>query len=160
MAYTNQSVDNRLRSTSQKLVEYALKASWGDVSKNILIWWYILQTSWKRLDKMSLGCLKDGFKTSSRLLEGISKTSSQDVNLRLNQDVLKTSWRCLLKTYDQSEYIGLDQDVFKMFSEDEDERRLQKTPSRRLHQDKCMLGWDLLCYIVRIWKHHYQLTVL
>ena len=71
------------------------------------------------------------------------------------QDVLKTSWRCLedifvrrleevLKTYEQDEYIGLDQDVFwrrltkenifswsscledvlKMSFEDEDERRL------------------------------------
>ena len=35
--------------------------------------------------------------------------------------------RRLLKTYDQGEHIGLDQDVFKMFS-------------RRPHQDECLLG--------------------
>ena len=51
------------------------------------------------------------------------------------QDVLKTSWKRLeevLKTYDQDEYIGLDQDVLKTSSEDEDERRL--------HQDGCLPG--------------------
>ena len=59
------------------------------------------------------------------------KTSSKCL-----EDVLKTPWRRrledLLKTYGQDEYIGLNQDVLKTSSEDEDERRL--------HQDECLLG--------------------
>ena len=43
------------------------------------------------------------------------------------QDVWKMSWKLLeetLKTYDQDEYIGLDQDVLKTSSGDEGEKRL------------------------------------
>ena len=43
------------------------------------------------------------------------------------EDVLKMSWRRfedVLKTYDQDEYIGLDQDVLKTSSGDEGEKRL------------------------------------
>ena len=42
--------------------------------------------------------------------------------------MLNASWKRLedvLKTYSQDKYIGLDQDVLKTSSEDEDERRLQ-----------------------------------
>ena len=46
----------------------------------------------------------------------------------------------VLKTYGQDEYIGLNQDVLKTSSEDEDERRL--------HQDECLLG----CFLVNIQK--------
>ena len=102
--------------------------------------------------KMSWSRFEDVFKKSSRRLEDVWNT--------FLQDVLKTSWKRLedvlarrlenvLKTYDQDEYIGLDQDVlktspedvrlrqtysswlrrledvFKTYSEDEDERRLQ-----------------------------------
>ena len=48
-----------------------------------------------------------------------------------------------MKTYGQDEYIGLDQDVLKTSSEDEDERRLQdvfKTSSSR----RMFAGLDLL----------------
>ena len=55
--------------------------------------------------KISWSCF---CKTSWRGIEDALKTSSQDVS----------------NTYDQDEYIGLDQDVLKKSSEDEDERRL------------------------------------
>ena len=59
------------------------------------------------------------------------------------QNVLKTSWRCLedvfarrledvLKTYDQDDYVGLDQDVLKTSSEDVWVRRIFSSWSRRL----------------------------
>ena len=91
----------------------------------------------------------------------------ENVLKRSLQDVLKTSWRCLedvfarrledvLKTYDQDDYIGLDQDVLKTSSEDVWVRRIslswsrcfedvfwrwrRKTCSRRLHHDECLLG--------------------
>ena len=97
-------------------------------------------------------------KTSWRCLEDVLKTSSQDV--------LKTSWKRLenvLKTYDQDDYVGLDEDVSKTSSEDvwvwriysswsirfEDVfwRRRRKAPSRRLHQDECLLG----LFFYRLW---------
>ena len=37
---------------------------------------------------------------------------------------LKTSGRHLLKIFDQMEYIGLNEDVWKMCSKGEDEKRL------------------------------------
>ena len=50
----------------------------------------------------------------------------QDDYVGLDQDVLKTSSRHLLKTYELGNYIRLDQDVLKTSSEDEDKRRLQE----------------------------------
>ena len=82
----------------------------------------VFKTSWKRLE--------DALKRPWRRFEDVLKTSSKRL-----EDVLKTSWKRLedvLKTYSQDEYIGLDQDVLKTSSEDEDERRL--------HQDECLLG--------------------
>ena len=80
----------------------------------------VLKTSWRRLE--------DVFKTSWRRLEDVLKT--------FLQNVLKTSWKRLedvlarrlenvLKTYDQDEYIGLDQDVLKTSW-----RRLLKTKTK------------------------------
>ena len=62
-------------------------------------------------------------KTCWRLLQNVLKTSWQDV--------LKTSWKYLqdvLKTYDEDEYIDFDQDVLKTSS-----RCLLKTRLRRTH---------------------------
>ena len=45
------------------------------------------------------------------------------------------SWRRLedvLKTYDQDEYVDLDEDVLKTSSEDEDQRRLQDVFIKRM----------------------------
>ena len=88
--------------------------------------------------------LKTFFKTSWRRFEDVLKMSWRrfcKTSWRRLENVLKTSWRRLenvLKTYDQDEYVGLDEDVFwrrmskanifvliKTSSEDEDERRLQ-----------------------------------
>ena len=51
--------------------------------------------SWRRLEDIFARCLEDVFKMSWRRLENVLKPSGQDV----------------FKTYDQDEYIGLDQDV-------------------------------------------------
>ena len=67
-------------------------------------------------------------KTSWRCLEEVFARRLEDVLARRLEGVLKTSWKRLeevLKTYDQDEYIGLDQDVFW--------RRRRKTSSRLLH---------------------------
>ena len=94
---------------------------------------------WRRLENVS--------KTSCRCFESVLKSSwkhLEDAFARRLEDVLKTSWQDVLKTYDQDEYIGLE-DVFwrrmtkanlfalmktsysvlKTSSEDKDERRLQ-----------------------------------
>ena len=90
--------------------------------------------SWKRLEDIFARRLQDVLKTFlqdflitfwrrledilPRRLEGVLKMSWGRF-----QNVLKTSWKCLenifprrledvLKTYDQDEYIGLDQDIF------------------------------------------------
>ena len=153
MTKANLSVDNRLHSTSQKLVEYVSKTSWRRV-KNSLTWGYVFKTSWRCLEDIFAICLEDVLKTSWKCLE--------DVFARSLEDVLKTSWKCLGKTSwrhmtkinifalikTSSEDIIYSssarrlEDVLMMFSEDEDERRLQdvfETSSRRLHQDECFL---------------------
>ena len=57
--------------------------------------------------------LQDVLKTSWKLLEDVFRMYSQDEDIDLDQDFLKTSWRRLLKTYDYGECIRLDQDVLK-----------------------------------------------
>ena len=121
------SVDNRLRSTSQKRTEYVLRMSWRCVNNNSLTWWYDLKTSWRSLEDIFPRRLEDILKMSWRNFEKVLKAYHQDEYICLDQDVLKTSWRRLLKTYDKGEYIPLHQDVFK-------------TSSNRLHQDECLLG--------------------
>ena len=117
----------------------------------------ICNTSWRRLRRRKIVTLK----TSWRRLEDVFKTPFQDVFktflkdiLKTSRpDVLKTSWRrisktnmlvliktsCrrLLKTYDQGEYIVLDQDVFW--------RWRPKTPSRGF-QD--VLTKTNVCWVV------------
>ena len=91
--------------------------------------------SWKRLEEIFARRLQDVFKTSWISLESVLKTSwryLEDVFTRRLEDVLKTSWQDILITYDQDDYAGLNQDVLKTSSEDEDEWRL--------HQDECLLG--------------------
>ena len=99
----------------------------------------VLKTSSKRLEdalKTSWRCFKDVLKTSWRHMAKtnilvLTKTSSrrlEDVFWRRKAKasifvLIKTSWRRL-------------QDIFW--------RRRRKTPSRRLHQDECLLGCDSL----------------
>ena len=104
-----------------------LKTSSKLVNKNSITWWYVLKASWRHLCKTSWRCLEDVLNTSSKRLEDVLKMSWRCFWRRLEkvlktflQDVLKTfwrhlgktSWRRLLKTYEYSEYIRLDQDVF------------------------------------------------
>ena len=102
------------------------------VNKNSLTWWYVLKTSLKRslqnVLNMSWRFLEDVF---ARRLEDFLKTSWRQLgkrSWRCYEDVLKMFWRRLckmswkrleefwqdvLKTYDQDECIGLDQDILK-----------------------------------------------
>ena len=78
-----------------------LKTTQRLVNKNSLLWWYVFKTSWK--------CLQDVFATRF-------------------EDVLKTSWRRLEDEWTRRIYWSWSrrlEDVFKMSSEDEDERRLK-----------------------------------
>ena len=96
------------------------ETSWKRFNKNNLTWQYVLKTCWRHLCRTSWRCLEDFFakrlegvlKTSWRRLEDILKTYDQDEYIGLDQDVMKTSWRCLLKTYEQAQYVRLGQDVF------------------------------------------------
>ena len=93
--------------------------------------------------------LQDVLKTSWRCLEDVLKMFWKRLSKkswRRLEDVLKTSWKRLkdvLKTYDQEEYVGLDQDVLKTFWRRILKTKMEdvfKTSSRRLHQDECLLG--------------------
>ena len=114
----------------------------------------VLKTSWRCLEdvsKTSWRCLEDiwprrKYWSWPRRLEDVFKTSSEDVRLgehiRLDQDVLKTSWRRLLKTKTKN--------VFKM-------------SSRRLHQDECLLGSDkdiFLKLMFNIQKNYMNFVVI
>ena len=110
--------------------------------------------SWKRLEDIFARRLQDVLKTFlqdflitfwrrledilPRRLEGVLKMSWGRF-----QNVLKTSWRCLenifprrledvLKTYDQDEYIGLDQDILRRHMTKANIFVLIKTSWRRL----------------------------
>ena len=149
----------------------------------------VLKTSLQGVLKMSWRCLEDVFvrrleNVLERRLEDVLKTFLQDV-LRMSwrrledvfarrlEDVLKMSWKRLddvLKTYDQDEYIGLDQDVFKLSSEDAcirwtysswsrcllktKTKNVFKPSSKRLHhQDECLLGCSLVTEMLGIIKY-------
>ena len=81
------SIDNLLWSTSQKRFEYVSKTSWKCFNKKILTWWYVLKTSWRRLEDFSKTFLQDVLKTFWRRLE--------NALARRLEDALKTSWRRL-----------------------------------------------------------------
>ena len=139
----------------------------------------VLKTSLQDVLKISWIRLEGVFKTSWRHLEDVLKTFLQDVLKtfwrrfeevfpRLLEDVLKMYWKRLkniLKTHGQGKYTGLDQDVFWRRMTKENIffliktswrhlqvvfwRRRQKTSSRLLHQDECLLGLHFHCLINR-----------
>ena len=83
---------------------------------------------------MSWGCLENVLKTSSRRLENVLKTYDQDEYVDLDEDVLKTSSEDVWVRRIYSSWSRRLEDVLKTSSEDEDERRLQdvfKTSSSR-----------------------------
>ena len=95
MTQANLSVDNCLRSTFQKHVQYISKTSWGPVNNNSLTWWSVLKTSWRCLEDIFARCFEDVLKTSSRPLGKTSWRCLENVFARHIEDVLKTSWNCL-----------------------------------------------------------------
>ena len=134
------------------------------VNKSSLTWWYVLKTSLKRslqnVLNMSWRFLED---VLARPLEDFLKTSWRQLgkrSWRCYEDVLKMFWRRLckmswkrleefwqdvLKTYDQDECIGHDQDILNVLKTKTDIFVLINTSSedkdeRRLHQDECLLG--------------------
>ena len=76
-------------------------------------------TSRKGLEDIFVRRLEDVLKTSSKLLEDVMEAFFQDVlktSSRRFEDVFARHLRRLedvLKTYDQGEYVGLDQDFLK-----------------------------------------------
>ena len=87
---------------------------------------------------------------SSKLLKGILARRFGKTSWRRFEDVLKTSWQEVLKTYGQDEYIDLDQDILKTFW-----RRLlrtkakdvfKKSSSRRMFNGRC----ERICLYVRV----------
>ena len=110
----------RLEKVLKTSLQDVLKMSWRRLQNVLKTSWRCLEDVFarrfedvlkmpsKRLSKMSWRRLENVLKTSSKCLEDVLKSSWQDV--------LKTSWKRLeqvLKTYDQDEYIGLNQDVLK-----------------------------------------------
>ena len=99
-------------------LENVLKRSLEDILK--MSWRRFCKTSWRRLEDVLARRLEDVFRTSWRRIEDVLKTFLQDVlktfgrrledvlarrledgqdeYIDLDQDVLKTSWRRLLKT--------------------------------------------------------------
>ena len=122
----------RLENNLKTSLQYSLKMSWRR-----------LKMFWRRLEDVLKSLLQKVLKTSWRVimkttwkcLENVLKTYDQDEYIGLNQSVLKISWWLLLKMFSENVWvrriIHLDQDVLKTSSEDEDERCLD--------QDKCLL---------------------
>ena len=97
------------------------------VNKKSLTWWCVFKTPWIYLDKTSWKCVEDVLKTYGQdkyigLDQVVLKTSSEDVRLRRTY----LSWSRRL------------QDILKMSSKGEDERRL--------HEDECLLGIGTTCF--------------
>ena len=69
---------------------------------------HVFKTSWRRLEDV----LKMFLKTSWKGLEDVFARRLEDVLKTFWRHLGKTSWRRLLKTYEYSEYVRLDQDVF------------------------------------------------
>ena len=103
--------------------------------------------SWRRFCKTSWRSLEDVLKTS---WQDVLKTYDQEDYIGFDQDVLKTSRGRLLKMYELGEYIRLDKDFLKTFwrcllkSKTKD---VFKTSSRYLHQDDCLLCLQICGFI-------------
>ena len=113
----------RLQNVLKASLQDVLKMSWRLIAGRLEI---VLKTSWRRLCKTSWRCLEDVLKMPwRRILQDVFKTYGQSEYIGLDQDILKTSSadKWLRRIY-SSWSIHLE-DVFKMSSEDKDKRRLQ-----------------------------------
>ena len=97
------------------------------VNKKSLTWWYVFKTPWIYLDKTSWKCVED-----------VLKTYGQDKYIGLDQDVLKTSSEDVRLRRTYLSWSRRLQDILKMSSKDEDERRL--------HEDECLLCIGTTCF--------------
>lgn len=113
------------------------------LTKLVYLQWYIFYTFWRYLEevlKISWIRLEDIFvrrieevrKTSSGHLEDILNMHDQGEYIYLDHNLLKTSWRHLLKTFDQGQYIRLNQDVFR--------KKTAKDVLNISSTNKCLLG--------------------
>ena len=120
-----------------------LNASQRRVNKNSLTSWYVLKRSWRYLCKTSWKCCEDVLKTFWRRF-------------------CKTSWRCLEVLWPRRIYWSWPRPLEDVFWKrkakanifvliktswkrlpDDFWRRRRKTSSRRLHQEKRLLGYIL-----------------
>ena len=103
----------------------------------------------------------------------------EDMSWRYLEDILETSWRCMTKTnilvltkmswkrlqdvfWRWDEYIRLNQDVLKTYSEDEDEIRLQdifKTSSLRRMFAGRVHDFCRKCFVLILWRSFYVLKL-
>ena len=114
--------------------------------------------------------LQNVFKTSSRCLEDVYAIRLEDVLKASSRHLAKTPWRRLEDVRPRRIYWSWPrrlEDVLETSSEDvrlrrtylSSSRRLEhvfwrrKTPSRRLHQDECLLGSLYLCFC---WEMYHQ----
>ena len=100
----------RLEKVLARGLEDVLKTSWRRFEN-------VLRTSWRCLKTFLQDVLKTFWrrlgKTSWRRLENVLKTSWSRMTKTIILILIKTFWRRLLETYELGEYIRLDQDVLK-----------------------------------------------
>ena len=84
----------RLGKTPWRCLQEELMTSWKHLE-------YVLKISWRHV-------LQDVLKATWKRPEDVLKKYDQDEYTSLEHDVLKTSWRPLLKSFDEGEYIRLD----------------------------------------------------
>ena len=123
--------------TSWRCLEDIFARRFEDVSK----------TPWKRLSKTFWRCLEDVLKTSWRCLKDVLARFLFKMSWRHLEDVFKKSGRRMTKTNILVLIKTSSEDVWvrRIYSswrclEDVFWRQRQKTSSRRLHQDDCLLG--------------------
>ena len=139
-------LENVLKISSLRFLEDVLKTSSECIEDFLkMSWRRFYKTSWRRLGKASWRSLEDVFKTSSKRLQDVLKMSWRRF--------CKTSWRCMAKTnilfLTKTSWRRL-KDVFL--------RRRRKTSSRRLHQDKWLLGYYPLEKNIAILSANCRLT--
>ena len=131
--------------TSWKRLENVLKTSWRCLEEVLKTFWRrladVLKTYWRRLDKTSWRCFENVLKTSWRRIEDVWPRQIYWSWPRRLEDVF---WRCKTKA---NIFVLIKMSWRRL--EDVFWRRRQKTSSRRLHQDECLLGRFLKrCFIV------------
>ena len=131
--------------TSWRCLEDVLKMSWRRLED-------VLKTSWRCLEDVLKTFLEEVLKTSWRRLENVLKTSWRHMAKTNILVLTKTSWKHMAKTNilvltkTSSEDVRLRR-TYSSWRRLEDVfwRRRQKTSSRLLHQDECLLGLHFHC---------------